>query len=80
MVLGDANARREPSDPGKAGAGPGPSPAPILEMRHIAKWIAQALDKCNDDAALERIRGEVAELANRFPLYAWRRHPAPVNA
>ena len=39
----------------------------------IAEWIAKALDQRNDDAALERIRGEVAELANRFPLYAWRR-------
>ena len=26
-----------------------------------------------DDAALEKIRLEVAELANQFPLYAWRR-------
>jgi len=31
------------------------------------------LEQRNDDAALERIRKEVAELANRFPLYAWRR-------
>ncbi len=43
------------------------------EMRQIAVWIAKALDERNDDAALNRIRGEVAELANRFPLYAWRR-------
>jgi hypothetical protein len=28
---------------------------------------------------LERIRGEVAELANRFPLYAWLRVPAAVG-
>jgi glycine hydroxymethyltransferase len=48
------------------------------EMRQIAKWIARALEARNDDAALERIRGEVAELANRFPLYAWRRQAAPV--
>jgi len=45
------------------------------EMRLIGAWITKALDQRNDDAALERIRGEVAELANRFPLYAWRRHP-----
>ena len=38
------------------------------EMRQIAKWIAKALEKRNDDAALERIRGEVAEMANQFPL------------
>ena len=50
------------------------------EMRQIAKWIAKALDNRNDDAVLDRIRGEVAELANQFPLYAWRRAPAAVNA
>jgi glycine hydroxymethyltransferase len=50
------------------------------EMRVIATWIAKALEKRNDDAALERIRGEVAELANKFPLYAWRRAPAAVVA
>jgi glycine hydroxymethyltransferase len=50
------------------------------EMRIIGAWIAKALDKRSDDAALERIRGEVAELANRFPLYAWRRAPASVVA
>ncbi len=49
------------------------------EMRLIAAWMTRALDKRNDDAALERIRGEVAELANRFPLYAWRRAPAAVG-
>jgi glycine hydroxymethyltransferase len=43
------------------------------EMRQIAIWITKALEQRNDDAALERIRKEVAELANHFPLYAWRR-------
>jgi glycine hydroxymethyltransferase len=43
------------------------------EMAVIASWIAKALERRNDDAALEKIRKEVAELANRFPLYAWRR-------
>ncbi|WP_348263552.1 serine hydroxymethyltransferase [Telmatobacter sp. DSM 110680] len=50
------------------------------EMRIIATWIAKALEKRNDDAALEHIRGEVAEMANRFPLYAWRRQGVAVNA
>ena len=50
------------------------------EMRVIGKWIAKALDQRHDDAALERIRGEVAELANQFPLYAWRRTPVAVGA
>jgi len=43
------------------------------EMVVIAAWIAKALEQRNNDAALEKIRREVAELANRFPLYAWRR-------
>jgi glycine hydroxymethyltransferase len=47
------------------------------EMRQIASWIDQALQKRSDDAALARIRAEVAELANRFPLYAWRRESVP---
>jgi len=50
------------------------------EMRVIGKWIAKALDQRHDDAVLERIRGEVAELANQFPLYAWRRTPVAVGA
>src|SRR6516165_10143500 len=50
------------------------------EMRTIARWITEALDKRNDDAALDRIRCEVAELANKFPLYAWRRQSVPVGA
>jgi glycine hydroxymethyltransferase len=49
------------------------------EMRLIAAWISKALDKRGDDAALDRIRGEVAELANQFPLYAWRRAPVAVG-
>ena len=49
-------------------------------MRQIGAWIAEALDKRNDEAALERLRNEVAELANHFPLYAWRRTPAAVVA
>src|SRR5262249_37274657 len=48
------------------------------EMRIIGSWIAKALEKRSDEAALERIRGEVAELANKFPLYAWRRASAAV--
>ena len=42
-------------------------------QRQIALWIGSALESRGDDAALTRIRGEVLEMANRFPLYAWRR-------
>jgi glycine hydroxymethyltransferase len=43
------------------------------EMRQIALWIGKALESRGDDTVLARIRGEVSEMANRFPLYAWRR-------
>ena len=50
------------------------------EMRQIGAWIVNALESRNEDAALERIRSEVAELCNQFPLYAWKRAPAAVSA
>ena len=50
------------------------------DMRQIGKWIASALALRNDEEALEKIRGEVSELANQFPLYAWRRAPSAVVA
>jgi glycine hydroxymethyltransferase len=43
------------------------------EMRTIAKWITTALDHRTDAAMLAKIRGEVLEMAERFPLYAWLR-------
>ncbi len=48
------------------------------EMRQVATWIAKALESRGEDAVLGRIRGEVAEMANRFPLYAWRREAVAV--
>ena len=50
------------------------------EMRLIAAWIGKALENRTDDSALARIRAEVAEMANRFPLYAWRREAVPATA
>jgi len=50
------------------------------QMRQIAKWIVQVLEHGNDDAVLDRIRREVNELANQFPLYAWRRPAVAVGA
>ncbi len=49
------------------------------EMRQIALWIAKALEHRGEGALLARIRGEVGELASRFPLYAWRRAPLAVG-
>jgi len=39
------------------------------EMLTIAHWIVTALENRNDADALAKIRGEVAELAEQFPLY-----------
>jgi glycine hydroxymethyltransferase len=43
------------------------------EMRTIAAWIAEALEHRGDEARLQKIRGQVAELAEMFPLYKWLR-------
>jgi len=43
------------------------------EMRTIAKWIVSALEHRSDEPRLAQIRGEVLEMAERFPLYAWLR-------
>jgi glycine hydroxymethyltransferase len=43
------------------------------EMRTIAAWIAEALEHRNDEAKLKQIRGQVAEMAEQFPLYGFLR-------
>jgi glycine hydroxymethyltransferase len=43
------------------------------EMRVIAGWIAQALEQRADAAKLRQIRGQVLEMAEKFPLYGWLR-------
>ena len=43
------------------------------EMRVIAGWIVEALEHRADEARLAKIRGEVLEMAERFPLYGWLR-------
>ncbi len=48
------------------------------EMQLIGHWIAFALDHRSDPSALARIRGQVLELAEQFPLYGWLREPAAV--
>lgn len=50
------------------------------EMRTIGKWIAEALNERGNPQALKRIRGQVLEMAEQFPLYAWLREPAVVGA
>jgi glycine hydroxymethyltransferase len=43
------------------------------EMLVIAGWIAQALEHRTDAAKLRQIRGQVSEMAEKFPLYGWLR-------
>lgn len=43
------------------------------EMKLIGQWIVRALDQRNDEAALAKIRKEVFELCEQFPLYPERR-------
>ncbi|MDE3104446.1 MAG: serine hydroxymethyltransferase [Acidobacteriota bacterium] len=43
------------------------------EMKQIASWIVSALDNRNDEARLRQLRHQVAELAERFPLYSYLR-------
>jgi len=43
------------------------------EMRQVGRWIAEALDARTDASVLARVRRQVLELSEAFPLYAERR-------
>ncbi|MGD0501961.1 MAG: serine hydroxymethyltransferase [Steroidobacteraceae bacterium] len=40
------------------------------EAEQISNWIADILDHMGDEATVDRVRGEVAALCRRFPVYA----------
>jgi glycine hydroxymethyltransferase len=46
------------------------------EMRQISQWISQALHQRSDTAALRKIRKQVSDFAEEFPLYPERRAKA----
>jgi glycine hydroxymethyltransferase len=50
------------------------------EMRQIARWIAEALNHRTDTPVLSRIRRQVLEMCEAFPLYAQRRARAQALA
>ena len=50
------------------------------EMRQIGHWITEALQHRTDAPVLDRIRRQVLELAEAFPLYAERRARAQAEA
>ncbi|MFY9912540.1 MAG: serine hydroxymethyltransferase [Candidatus Sulfotelmatobacter sp.] len=50
------------------------------EMRQIGRWISEALHHRTDAAVLSRIRKEVLDLCEAFPLYAERRAKVQAEA
>ncbi len=48
------------------------------EMKVVAGLIQRALEKRNDEAALDGIKAEVRDLCSKFPLYKGRLEKAPV--
>ncbi len=40
------------------------------EAVQVSNWIADILDRMGDESTVDRVRGEVAELCRRFPVYA----------
>src|SRR4051812_492323 len=46
------------------------------EMRRVGEWIVDALDHQTDSAALARVRKQVLDVAESFPLYPERRAKA----
>ena len=43
------------------------------EMKRVGRWIAEALLHRDDAAVLEKVRKQVLDLCEAFPLYAERR-------
>jgi glycine hydroxymethyltransferase len=50
------------------------------DMRAIGRWIAEALEHRTDAERLAKIRAQVLDMAEQFPLYGWLREPAGVAA
>ncbi|GAB3037022.1 serine hydroxymethyltransferase [Bowmanella dokdonensis] len=40
------------------------------QAKQVANWICDVLDNMGDEAVIERIKGEVVALCDRFPVYA----------
>ncbi len=41
----------------------------VDETRELTGWIADILDDINNEATIERVRGQVLDLCKRFPVY-----------
>ena len=45
------------------------------EMRQIGRWIAEVVLDIGNEAVIDKVKRQVLELADRFPLYAWKLEP-----
>ena len=50
------------------------------EMKIIGRWIIEALENRTDAARLAKIRAQVLDMAEHFPLYGWLRQPVSAAA
>jgi len=41
----------------------------VAESRELAGWICDMLDRIQDDAVIERVKSQVAEITRRLPVY-----------
>ena len=48
------------------------------EMRQIGGWIGEVLGHHGDESRIARVRTQVRELCEAFPLYDWKLRPVPV--
>jgi glycine hydroxymethyltransferase len=42
----------------------------VAASKELAGWICDVLDNLQDEAVIERVKGQVLELCQRFPVYA----------
>ena len=40
------------------------------QAKQVATWICDVIDNIEDDAVIERVKGEVLTLCGKFPVYA----------
>jgi len=48
------------------------------EMRQIGRWFSEVLRNHADEGRIARVRKQVTELCEAFPLYAWKLRPVTV--
>ena len=41
----------------------------VAETQQLSHWVADILDDIHDDVMIQRVRGQVLELCQRFPVY-----------